>query len=186
VRRLSERLGLVGVEEEYRDNPYLEHFYADQPRWAFQSQLWFVTTSAAADQALGDAGAVKELTPHFLHTAMTSTLHEVGVLGDDDCRVLGQLTDVLTASLRVPDAVVLLEASTDELVRRIGERGRDFEQRISPDYLERISRRYRASVADWERSPVVTVDTERDDPRTDAGLDAMAGQVRRALGEQAG
>ena len=177
VRRLSERLGLDPVEEDYRRNPYLERFYSDPPRWAFRSQLWFLTESAAADQGIGSTGAVKELTPYFVHHAMSAALHESSAIDDEDFETLASASAVMAAATRAPDVVVLLTAATGELVRRIDARGREFERRIAPEYLDRISRCYRDAVAGWRDSPVVEVDTGRIDVRTDEGLSAVVSEI---------
>jgi len=49
---LYERLGWEPFYEAVVDNPYLADFYADMPRWAFQSQMFFLTKRLHAHHQL--------------------------------------------------------------------------------------------------------------------------------------
>ena len=55
VKIMHERLGWEPFYEAVVDNPYLADFYADMPRWAFQSQMFFLTPAAARASSIADA-----------------------------------------------------------------------------------------------------------------------------------
>jgi deoxyadenosine/deoxycytidine kinase len=181
VRRLAPALGLRGVEEDYASNPFLERFYEDQRRWAFRSQLWFLTASDRDEHAVRESGAVKELTPHFVHEVMTTVLHDNGKISAGGFAILADLAAELTAALEPPDVVVLLTASTDALRERIAARGRGFEQAIAAVYLQQISDRYEAAIEAWDQSPVVRIDTEAVDLRRPAGAEAAIAEIAAAV-----
>jgi deoxyadenosine/deoxycytidine kinase len=44
TKLLSERYSLTPVYEAVDENPYLEDFYGDMPRYAFHSQMFFLAT----------------------------------------------------------------------------------------------------------------------------------------------
>ena len=43
VQLLAERVGWQPVFEAFAENPYLACFYEDMQRWAFQSQIFFLS-----------------------------------------------------------------------------------------------------------------------------------------------
>ena len=43
VRYLHSHYGVHPVYEPFMDNPYLDDFYTDMKRWAFHSQMYFLT-----------------------------------------------------------------------------------------------------------------------------------------------
>ena len=54
----------------------------------------------------------------------------------------------LASQLPEPDQILLLEASTDELLNRIRRRGRPFEQGVGRQYLDRIAAGIRETYRD--------------------------------------
>src|SRR5690606_18793775 len=40
---LTERYGFTPVFEPFATNPFLDDFYKDMQRWAFHSQIWFLS-----------------------------------------------------------------------------------------------------------------------------------------------
>ena len=42
VARLTQTLGAKAIYEEFEKNPFLEEFYEDPERYAFQTQLFFL------------------------------------------------------------------------------------------------------------------------------------------------
>jgi deoxyadenosine/deoxycytidine kinase len=61
--------------------------------------------------------------------------------------------------LRPPHLVVYLKASRETLRNRISQRGRDYEQEITDDYLSQLNELYDAWARDFRLCPVLTVDT---------------------------
>ena len=54
----------------------------------------------------------------------------------------GHVADILEKDIVKPDLVVYLQADTSRLMKNIKKRGRDYEQNIDPDYLEKINSGY--------------------------------------------
>ena len=67
----------------------------------------------------------------------------------------------------VPNMVIYLDASLDVLLNRINMRGRDFEKKISPDYLQQLSSDYHMFIDDFEKKhpnvPVLRLDGDEID-----------------------
>jgi deoxyadenosine/deoxycytidine kinase len=54
VRLMGERLGWKPHFEPVAENPYLEDFFRDMARWAFHSQVFFLTYRVRSHRALMD------------------------------------------------------------------------------------------------------------------------------------
>jgi deoxyadenosine/deoxycytidine kinase len=66
-------------------------------------------------------------------------------------RTIGQLPP--------PAIVILLEAPVETLLERIAARGRGYELAIDRDYLEVLNRARSTYFRNWQRSPVLLVDS---------------------------
>lgn len=183
VRELGSRLGAEVFIEDYRSNPYLARFYEEPRRWAFRSQLHFLSESAASDLAarIAEKSALVELGYNFVHSVMTTEMHAEGLIGQHEFALLRSLAAALDGQLRVPDLVVLLTAPVEELLRRIEARGRAFEFAIDSGYLERISSRYEEVLGGWTRSPTLRIDTTEIDVRDPGGAGWACKQIQTAL-----
>ena len=67
------------------------------------------------------------------------SLHRQGAMTDRDWQTYKDLYRTLTTLLAPPDLVVYIKASVPTLQRRIRERGRDFETRITDAYLDGLN-----------------------------------------------
>jgi len=64
----------------------------------------------------------------------------------------------------VPDLVVYLQAPVDVLVERVQRRGINYEKKIRPEYLGRLSDAYMQFFYRYDRSPLLIVNAESIDP----------------------
>ncbi|KKU86153.1 MAG: Deoxyguanosine kinase / deoxyadenosine kinase subunit [Candidatus Gottesmanbacteria bacterium GW2011_GWA2_47_9] len=62
--------------------------------------------------------------------------------------------------LPVPDLVIYLETSVSELTRRIGSRGRGYEQKIPANYLELLDMLNHKWLSENKTIPVLTIETD--------------------------
>jgi len=62
-----------------------------------------------------------------------------------------------------PDLYVYLHANTDKLLKNIAKRGRDYEQSINPDYLEKIKQGYFVFFKQINSFPILIIDTNNID-----------------------
>ena len=62
-----------------------------------------------------------------------------------------------------PDLVIYLQAAPEILIRRIRQRGNALEQRISEDYLRRLTERYMRFFYEYDQAPVMIVNSEHID-----------------------
>src|SRR5262245_6838140 len=147
VQYLHQRLGWEPFYEAVVDNPYLADFYADMPRWAFQSQMFFLTRRLHSHhQLLLRSGVVvQDRSVYEDAEIFARNLYLQGRMSERDYATYSDMYDVLKLFLPPPHLVVYLEASVETLLTRIAVRGRNYEKGIDPAYLETLNQLY----ADW-------------------------------------
>lgn len=156
---LSQRLGWQPVYEAVEDNPYLADFYADMPRWAFHSQLFFLSSRLKHLKQIRDnpADTIQDRSVYEDAEIFAANLYRQGLISDRDWRTYRSLYESMTAFLPTPDLIVYLKASLPTLVQRIQQRGRAYERTISPAYLAQLNTLYDEWEARFNLCPMLTI-----------------------------
>jgi deoxyadenosine/deoxycytidine kinase len=160
---MCERLGWEPYYEPVTENPYLEDFYRDMKRWAFHSQVFFLTYRAQAHRALMDVPRPVVQDRSFYEDAevFARALHRQGAMSDRDWDTYRGLYRTLTSLLTPPDLVVYLRASVPTLQRRIAQRARGFEASISDAYLDSLNALYEEWIGGFTLAPTLIVPSDR-------------------------
>jgi deoxyadenosine/deoxycytidine kinase len=189
VSMLCERLGWEPYYEPVAENPYLDDFYRDMRAWAFHSQVFFLTYRAQAHRALMDVPRAVVQDRSFYEDAevFARALHLQGAISDRDWNTYQGLYRTLTTLLAPPDLVVYLRASVPTLQKRIALRGRQFEARITDEYLESLNGLYEEWISGFSLSPVLVVPSDRldfvkDSKDLDLIVDTVAERLRGRQG----
>lgn len=163
VRILHERLGWEPFYEAVGENPYLADFYADMPRWAFHSQMFFLTRRLRSHhQLLLRPGiVVQDRCVYEDAEIFARNLFLQGHMSAREYETYRDLYEVLLLFLPPPNLVIYLQASVETLRKRILLRGRDYEKGIEAGYLEQLNRLYEEWVGNFKLAPVLTVPTDR-------------------------
>ncbi len=146
TNRLSRELGWLAYYEPVIENPYLDMFYADMPRWSFHLQIYFLSERFKAQVEIGRSPLpfIQDRTIYEDAEIFARTLHEQGSMTRVDYENYTALFQVLTGYLRRPDLIIYLKAGPEALMERIRRRGRASEQGIQSDYIVRLNRAYDA------------------------------------------
>lgn len=181
---LAEKMGWEPFYEAVDDNPYLADFYKDMRTWSFHSQIFFLTRRLRHHRQLLDHpnSVVQDRSVYEDAEIFAHNLYDQGNMAERDYRSYRELYEVLTRFLPPPDVVVYLRASVDTLLRRIRQRGREFEQDIDPHYLERLNRFYEQWINNFTLSPVLIVPSDNLDFVANGGhLDLIIAKIREKL-----
>lgn len=157
TRMLSERYGLLAVYEPHAENPYLADFYADMPRYAFHSQVYFLSKRLEQHLSLINTArdVIQDRTVFEDAGIFARNLFEAGQMQERDWNTyLGLYRGILPA-LRTPDLLLHIDASLPTLQSRIAQRGRDYEQAIPAEYLLALNDLYDRWVSRYTHSPVI-------------------------------
>jgi deoxyadenosine/deoxycytidine kinase len=164
TRRLSDELGWAAYYEPVLQNPYLDSFYQNMPRWSFHLQIYFLSErfKAQAEIAKSPMPFIQDRTIYEDAEIFARTLHDQGSMTDVDYENYASLFHVMVSYLRKPDLILYLKATPPVLMDRIRKRGRASEQSVAIDYIARLNRAY----DDWMRRAraemeVLEIDTDR-------------------------
>ncbi|HEB65722.1 MAG TPA: deoxynucleoside kinase [Chloroflexi bacterium] len=184
VAMLSERLGWEPFYEPVTENPYLADFYEDMSTWAFHSQVFFLTRRLQAHRqiTLRPTSVIQDRSVYEDAEIFAYNLYAQGVMDARDYVSYHALYEVLCEFLPPPDLVIYLRASVPTLLRRIAQRGRDYERTIREAYLEQLNRRYEEWISNFNLCPVLTVPADSLDYVANAGhLDLIARKIQEKL-----
>jgi deoxyadenosine/deoxycytidine kinase len=156
---LEQRLGWEPFYEAVNDNPYLADFYGDMQRWAFHSQIFFLSRRLQDHRKILDhpASAIQDRSVYEDAEVFARNLHLQGFMNERDYAAYCELYQAITAFVPPPDLLVYLRADVDTLMARIAQRGRDFEQSISREYLQQLNDLYEEWIERFNLCPVLTI-----------------------------
>ena len=159
--KLSAEFDTRLILEEFSNNPFLEKFYEDSDRFAFQAELAFL---AKRYQQLRQIVTQTEL----FHTATISDylfyksmIFARSNLPEDEYQLYTHLFNIIYTTVPKPDLVVYLYLSIDNLMKNIKKRGRSYEQEITADYLLNIQNSYFEFFNQQKDLKVLVIDTNR-------------------------
>lgn len=181
---LSERFGWHPFYEANAENPYLADFYDDMTRWSFHSQVFFLGKRLEHHRQLLDhaGSAIQDRTVYEDAEIFARNLYKQGNMSQRDYEAYRNLYKAVSAFLPPPHLIIYLRASTPTLMSHIAKRGRDYEQNIDPNYIERLNGLYESWISHWKVSPVLTVNLdERDFVANPDDLETIIADVRNIL-----
>ena len=155
--------------EPNEENPYLADFYKDMRRWAFHSQMHFLTHKFRIHLDLDKSpGAVVQDRTIFEDAEIFATaLHQSRRISKRDWQTYQELYSTICECIRPPDLMIYLRSSLRTLKKRIKLRGREMEQNIPSTYLRRLQDLYEDWIARYTMSEVLILDTDKLDYMTD-------------------
>lgn len=144
-RSLSKALDYGVYEEPVADNPYFEDFYSDIERWAFTAQIFMIShrfrVQMESVHAAEDKGFVLDRCFHE-DKVFAEVNHEMGHISDRDWDTYLHLYENFCRIAPPPELVVYLKTDPEVALGRVKSRGRDSEQGITKEYMERLDLAY--------------------------------------------
>lgn len=130
------------VLERFADNPFLPKFYEDNERYAFPLEMSFL---ADRYQQLTDDLAQFDLFKNFIisdYYIFKSLIFAQVTLQKEEYFLYRKMFDIMYKEIKKPDLYIYLYQNTPRLLENIKKRGRDYEQNIAPEYLNKIHQGY--------------------------------------------
>jgi deoxyadenosine/deoxycytidine kinase len=138
---ISDLWKAVLVQEEFEENPYLEEFYRDRRRYAFQTQVTFLLSRYQQQQRLlqRDIFSPRVVSDYlFQKDRIFANVN----LTDKELFLYDKLFPILERDVPTPDLVVYLQASTPTLLERIHRRARPYEVEMDEAYITALNEAY--------------------------------------------
>ena len=148
--------------ESVENNPYLDDFYTDMQRWAFNLQVYFLNSRFGQLKEIQESGKniIQDRTIYEDANIFAPNLHAMGLMTSRDFENYLSLFDLMSSFVKPPDLLIYLRASVPTLVKQIQARGRDYESSIRIDYLTRLNERYEAWISEYTNGKLLIIDTD--------------------------
>jgi deoxyadenosine/deoxycytidine kinase len=161
---LSKHFGWEAYYESVEDNPYLADFYEDMRRWSFNLQIYFLSARFRNQKhMLGERSSfIQDRTIYEDVEIFARNLYEMGLMSERDYMNYRDLFQEMSDYLRPPDLLIYLRAKVPTLVSQIQQRGRDYENSIRIDYLERLNGLYEAWIDRYTHEKLIIETDELD------------------------
>jgi deoxyadenosine/deoxycytidine kinase len=156
ARLLAEHWTTDLVLEQFEDNPFLERFYQDRERWAFQTQLAFLASRFRQQKDLAERDLF-----HYLvvsdYTFDTDRIFARQTLVADELQLYESLFRHMEPTVPTPDLVVYLQSSPERLMANIAKRDRPYERDMDPDYIAGLHEAYNQYFRQYDRTSLLVV-----------------------------
>ncbi len=173
---LTKRYGAKAYYEDV-DNPYINDFYEDMNRWAFQLQVYFLGSRIQQTLTMlgdGEEHVFQDRTIYEDAHIFAGNLHQMGLMNSRDFGTYMKIFGISTNLIPKPDLLIYLKASVPTLIAQIRKRGREYEQNIDIEYLERLNEKYNDWIENIYDGEVFVIDKDNNDFVDDASvLDAL-------------
>jgi deoxyadenosine/deoxycytidine kinase len=163
ARKIAELCNARLVLERFDDNPFLPKFYEEPAKYGFALELSFL--AERFQQMKEELGKTDLFRPMVVSDYFfdKSVIFASKNLGADELVLYRRLFHIISASLPKPGLIVYLYLDIEKLKHNITLRGRNYEQKISEDYLQKIQQGYFEYIRQLKDVPVLIVDTNNID-----------------------
>jgi deoxyadenosine/deoxycytidine kinase len=183
---LSNKLGVISVQENFGQSPFLANFYADPSRWGFHSQVWFLSEKIAQLKGLDQTKSYFVDPDLEMDRLYAKTLSKIGFMSKPEYRTYNDLFKTLVdiSEIRKPDIYLLIDAKLPVIRQRIIKRARPFELHMLKNYPHYISE-LRRSIKDFAHSQkstkVLYVNATHDNFIDDIHLNGLVERIKRNI-----
>jgi deoxyadenosine/deoxycytidine kinase len=179
ANKLKERLNSELILEEFEANPFLEKFYSDRRRFAFQTQMFFLINRYKQQEQLNQ----ENLFTDFIVSDYIFEKDRIFAymnLSAEELKLYESIFPLLARSLRKPDLVVYLQSGPERLMYNIKKRARKIERNLTRSYIEELSESYNHFFFRYQSTPLLIVNsTDIDFVNNEEDFDELFKQIFR-------
>ncbi len=174
---LAKHYGWTPRFEPVDHNPYLEDYYKDLARWAFNLEVYFLK------QRFKDLLEIRRSEKTIIQDrsifegvyVFAANNYAMGNLSEKDFKTYMDLFDSMMMLVEWPDLMIYLQSSVPHLIENIQKRGRGYEQTMQIEYLKNLNDRYNDFIFEKYKGKVLVIDVDHLDFLNDP--DAFRGIV---------
>lgn len=151
------------ILERFADNPFLPKFYKEPQRYAFALEMSFL---ADRYQQISDDLSQLDLFKDFIvsdYDVFKSLIFSKITLPEDEFKLYRKLFYLMYKDIAKPDIYVYLYQNTERLKQNIKQRGREYEQNIESEYLEKINTGYLEFLRNQTEIKTIVIDISEKD-----------------------
>ena len=179
ARKIKDKLSAELLLEQFDANPFLEKFYSDRNRYAFQTQMFFLINRFKQQEELSQENLFRDyIVSDYLFEK--DRIFAYLNLNSEELKLYESLYPLLARSLRKPDLVVFLQSSSERLMHNIKNRNRKIERALNRSYIEDLSEAYNHFFFRYNNTPLLIVNsTEIDFVNSDGDFEELFKQIFR-------
>lgn len=162
AHKLCDKLGANLILEQFEENPFLEKFYDDRKRFAFQTQMFFLINRYKQQQQLNQQDLFsKYIVSDYIFEK--DRIFAYMNLSGEEIKLYESIFPLLERDIPQPDLVIFLQSSLDRLTTNVKTRGRQIERNLTRAYLSELSEAYNNFFFKYNNTPLLIVNTSEID-----------------------
>ena len=155
---LSKELKSKLVLEQFEENPFLNDFYKDKNRFAFQTQLFFLLSRYRQQIEFQQIDIfTKSIISDYMF--MKDRIFAALNLNEKEMQLYDNVAMILEKNVVYPDLIIFLQSDSERLMHNINLRGRDFESDMDWNYIDALNRIYNEYFFRYDKSPLLIINT---------------------------
>ena len=161
TKMLARHYGWTPRLEPVMDNPYLDDYYKDIKRWAFNLEVFFLKERFKDVLNIAAHPEITTVQDRSIFEGVyvfVANNYAQGQLSDRDYEAYMELFEQMMSIVKMPDLMIYLRAPLEHLVKNIQKRGRQCEQTIPLEYLKGLNERYEKFIKEKYKGKVMIVD----------------------------
>lgn len=130
------------ILEKFDDNPFLPKFYKEPEKYSFPLELSFLAgryRQLKEEIVTGDLFKTFTVADYYFSKSL---VFAASTLDTDEFNLYRQIFYIIYGSIPKPDIFVYLHLKPERLLANIKKRGREYEQSITAEYLQKIQDSY--------------------------------------------
>ena len=162
TEKLAKHYNWEARYEDVENNPYLNDFYQDMPRWSFNLQIYFLNSRLRqlVEIQEGSQIVIQDRTIYEDAHIFAPNLHEMGLMSTRDFENYISFFRTISKKVNSPDLLIYLKASLGTLVGQIERRGRAYEYNIRLDYLKQLNQYYDNWIDNYKEGPLLVINVD--------------------------
>jgi len=178
AKNLANQLSCKLLLEPYDTNPFLPAVYAGKKELALDSQLYFLTSRISQLNRNALAPGQVVISDYVFNKERIYASRLLSGQQLDLYEKIYSASGGFNAEVTQPALVIYLRDSLQKCLERIHQRGRTYEQKIEPQFLEALSSDYEQLFTEWRTCPVIRISMSGFDCRRDGDIEHLTNQVK--------
>ena len=158
AKLLGQHLNAKIVFERPEENPFLQDFYKNPQKYAFQLQIFFLLSRYRQQHDMIQTDLFYDLMIADYLFAKDRIFAHLN-LDDRELLLYDKIASLLEKDLLKPDLVVYLQSSPERLMANIRKRGRSYEKEVSEDYVRSLNEAYNRFFFHYHDSPLLVINS---------------------------
>ncbi len=162
---LCKEFGYKFLREPVVNNPLLDKFYYDKKRYAFPLQIFFLNKRFQMIKEAVNIGNCIMDRSIYGDVIFSKMLVEDGDMSKEEFDLYEELLFNMLKYVKKPKLMIYLKSNVNNAIKKIRERGREYEQIVPRFYWESLNKHYNEYFESYNISDLIVFDMDKLNPR---------------------